>query len=43
VKVQEKPLAKTAPVVPVKTSVAPVNTVVTKKGTFTVIEDDKDI
>jgi len=30
-------------VVPVKTSVAPVNTVVTKKGTFTVIEDDKDI
>ena len=43
VKVQEKPLAKTAPVVPVKTSVAPVNTVVKKKGTFTVIEDDKDI
>ena len=40
---QEKPLAKTAPVAPAKSSAAPVNTVVAKKGTFTVIEDDKDI
>jgi hypothetical protein len=40
---QEKPLAKTAPVAPAKSSAASVNTVATKKGTFTVIEDDKDI
>ena len=40
---QEKPLVKPAPVVPAKTSAAPVNTVVAKKGTFTVIEDDKEI
>ena len=42
-KTQEKPLAKTVPVVPVKTSAAPVNTVAAKKGIFTVIEDDKEI
>ena len=40
---QEKQLAKAAPAVPAKSSSAPVNTVATKKGTFTVIEDDKDI
>jgi hypothetical protein len=40
---QEKPLAKTVPLAPVKTSAAPVNTVAAKKGTFTVIEDDKEI
>jgi hypothetical protein len=40
---QEKPLAKTAPAAPVKTSAAPVNTVAAKKGTFAVIEDDKEI
>jgi hypothetical protein len=40
---QEKPLTKTAPAVPAKTSAAPVNTVAAKKGTFTVIEDDKEI
>lgn len=42
-KAQEKPPAQPAPAVPVKTSAAPVNTVATKKGTFTVIEDDKEI
>ena len=41
--VQEKPLAKTAPAAPAKSSAAPENTVATKKGTFTVIEDDKEI
>ena len=40
---QEKPLAKTAPAALVKSSAPPVNTVATKKGTFTVIEDDKEI
>ena len=40
---QEKPLAKTAPAAPVKTSAGPVNTVAAKKGTFAVIEDDKEI
>jgi hypothetical protein len=40
---QEKPLEKTAPAAPAKSSAAPVNTVSTKKGTFTVIEDDKEI
>ena len=40
---QEKPLAKTAPAALAKSSAAPVNAVATKKGTFTVIEDDKEI
>jgi len=40
---QEKPLAKTAPAALAKSSAAPVNTVTAKKGTFTVIEDDKEI
>lgn len=40
---QEKPLTKTTPPAPVKTSSAPVNAVPAKKGTFTVIEDDKEI
>jgi hypothetical protein len=40
---QEKLLAKTAPAAPAKSCAAPVNTVATKKGTFTVIEDDKEI
>ena len=40
---QEKPLAKTVPAAPVKTGAAPVNTVAAKKGTFAVIEDDKEI
>ena len=40
---QEKLLAKTAPAAPAKSSAPPVNTVATKKGTFTVIEDDKEI
>jgi acyl-CoA reductase-like NAD-dependent aldehyde dehydrogenase len=40
---QEKPLAKTAPAALAKSSAPPVNTVATKKGTFTVIEDDKEI
>jgi hypothetical protein len=40
---QEKPLAKSAPAASAKSSAAPVNTVATKKGTFTVIEDDKEI
>jgi hypothetical protein len=40
---QEKPLAKTTPVVSATTSAPPVNTVAAKKGTFTVIEDDKEI
>jgi hypothetical protein len=40
---QEKPPAKTAPAAPAKASAAPVNTVAAKKGTFTVIEDDKEI
>jgi hypothetical protein len=40
---QKKPLAKIVPAAPVKTSTAPVNTVATKKGTFAVIEDDKEI
>jgi len=43
VKAQEKPPAQPAPGVPVKTSAAPINTVAAKKGTFTVIEDDKEI
>jgi hypothetical protein len=40
---QEKPLTKTAPAALTKSSPAPVNTVAAKKGTFTVIEDDKEI
>jgi hypothetical protein len=40
---QQKLLAKTAPATPAKTSAAPVNTVVAKNGTFTVIEDDDEI
>jgi hypothetical protein len=40
---QEKPLAKTAPAAPAKSNAAPVNTVAMEKGTFTVIEDDKEI
>jgi hypothetical protein len=40
---QEKLLAKTAPAAPAKSSAASVNTVATKKGTFAVIEDDKEI
>jgi hypothetical protein len=40
---REKPLAKTAPAAPVRTSAAPVNTVAAKRGTFAVIEDDKEI
>lgn len=42
-KAQEKPLAKAAPTAPAKTSAAAVNAVAAKRGTFTVIEDDKDI
>jgi hypothetical protein len=42
-KAQEKPLAKAAPAAPAKTSAAPVNAVAAKRGTLTVIEDDKDI
>lgn len=40
---QERPLVNPAPAVPAKTSAAPVITVGAKKGTFTVIEDDKEI
>ena len=40
---QEKPLGKAAPAPPVIASAAPVNAVAGKKGTFTVIEDDKEI
>ena len=40
---QEKPLAKTAPAVPAKSSAVLVDTVAAKRGTFTVIEDDKEI
>ena len=42
-KAQEKPLAKTAPAAPAKSSAVPLSTVAAKKGTFTVIEDDKEI
>jgi hypothetical protein len=34
---------KTTPAAPAKTGPAPVNTVAAKKGTFAVIEDDKEI
>lgn len=40
---QEKPFVKTTPAAPAKTGPAPVNTVAAKKGTFAVIEDDKEI
>ena len=40
---QEKPLAKTAPAATSQSSAAPVNTIATKRGTFTVIEDDKEM
>jgi hypothetical protein len=40
---KEKPPAKTAPAASIKASAAPINTVAGKRGTFTVIEDDKDI
>ncbi len=40
---QEKSLGKAAPAAPVKASAVPVNAVAGKRGTFTVIEDDKDI
>ena len=40
---QEKLLGKAAPAAPVKASAAPVNAVVGKRGTFVVIEDDKEI
>jgi hypothetical protein len=42
-KAQEKSLAKTAPAAPAKSSAVPLSTVAAKKGTFTVIEDDKEI
>ena len=40
---QEKPPGKTTPAAPVKANAAPTNTAAGKRGTFTVIEDDKDI
>ena len=40
---KEKPPVKTTPAAPLRTSAARVNTVAGKRGTFTVIEDDKEI